>query len=57
VGEIMARDPVTVAPGATLPEIATLMGEKNVHTLPVTDAGGKLLGVVGKRDLIRAMAE
>lgn len=57
VGEIMARDPVTVAPGATLPEIATLMGEKNVHTLPVTDGGGKLLGVVGKRDLIRAMAE
>src|SRR5512145_3262641 len=28
VGEIMARDPVTVCPEATLPEIATLMGEK-----------------------------
>ncbi len=57
VGEIMARDPVTIGPDAPLPEIATLMGEKNVHTLPVVDAAGKLLGVVGKRDLIRAMAE
>jgi CBS domain-containing protein len=57
VGEIMARGPLTVGPDATLSEIATLMGEKNVHTLPVVDAAGKLLGVVGKRDLIRAMAQ
>jgi len=56
VGEIMSREPVTIAPGATLDEIATLMGEKGVHTLPVVDEKGALVGIVGKRDLIRAIA-
>ncbi|MBE0618202.1 MAG: CBS domain-containing protein [Proteobacteria bacterium] len=56
VGEIMARQPVTVEEGATVEEIATVMGERGVHTLPVLGADGRLAGVIGKRDLIRAMA-
>jgi len=31
------------------------MAEKDVHTLPVLD-GDKLVGIIGKRDVIRAMA-
>lgn len=56
VAEIMARDPVTVRPEATAAEVATLMAEKDAHTVPVVDEGGRLVGVVGKRDVIRAIA-
>ena len=55
VAEIMTQDPIVLSPDATLTQMATAMGEKSVHTLPVVDAEGKLVGVVGKLDLIRAM--
>lgn len=57
VREIMTPDPATLGTGSTLTEIATVMGEKNAHTLPVVDSAGALVGVVGKLDLIRAMAK
>lgn len=56
VGEIMAKEPVIISPEATLSEIATLMGERSAHTLPVVDGSGNIVGVVGKLDLIRALA-
>ena len=56
VAEIMSTDIEGVAPDATLPEIATLMGRKNVHTIPVID-DDKLVGVIGKLDLIEALAQ
>ncbi|MDW7709070.1 MAG: CBS domain-containing protein [Deferrisomatales bacterium] len=56
VGEIMTRAPVTVGEDATVEEIATVMGEQGVHTLPVLGPEGQLAGVIGKRDVIRAMA-
>jgi CBS-domain-containing membrane protein len=40
-----------------LEEVATLMAEKKVHTLPVLDKAGQIVGVIGKSDLIRMMAE
>jgi len=36
-------------------EITTLMTEKDIHTLTVLD-GGILVGIIGKRDIIRSMA-
>lgn len=57
VGEVMTAAPQTLSPDATLGEIATLMGERHAHTLPVVDGSGALVGVVGKLDLIRAMAK
>jgi CBS-domain-containing membrane protein len=32
------------------------MGDKNIHTFPVVDEKNELLGVVGKFDLIAALA-
>jgi CBS-domain-containing membrane protein len=55
VKEVMTPDPITVAPGASVPELAALMARKQVHTLPVVERG-KLVGVIGKIDLIRALA-
>jgi CBS domain-containing protein len=36
-------------------QIAGLMAKQKVHTLPVLE-GGKLVGIIGKMDLVRAMA-
>jgi CBS domain-containing protein len=55
VGDCMSPDPVTVTPDTPVPQIAALMAKQKVHTLPVLE-GGKLLGVIGKMDLVRAMA-
>ena len=56
VGEIYASDVISVQKDTPLDEIATLMAEKNIHTLPVVDQGN-LVGVIGKRDIIRTIAE
>jgi CBS domain-containing protein len=55
VEDIYSPDAVTVTVDTGIDEIATIMAEKDVHTLPVMD-GEKLVGVIGKLDLIRGMA-
>jgi CBS-domain-containing membrane protein len=54
VGDICNRKMKTVAQDTPLDEIATIMAEKNVHTLPVMD-GDKLVGVIGKTDIIKTL--
>lgn len=55
-GEVMSKPATTITPETTMAQIATMMGEQHVHTLPVVDGEGGIIGVVGKRDLIKAMA-
>lgn len=54
VGDIYSKDPLTVTEDTPLDEIATLMAEKNVHTLPVMQ-GDRLVGVIGKKDIIKTL--
>ena len=54
VRDIMAKELVSVTADTPLDEIATIMAEKKVHTLPVV-AGKKLIGVIGKSDIIRTL--
>lgn len=55
VRDVMTPDPVTVAPDATLEDVATLLAEKDVSRLPVVD-GDRLVGIVSKHDVVRAIA-
>ena len=55
VGDICSREPVTISEDTPLDEIATIMAETKVHTLPVLKHGA-LVGVIGKTDIIRALA-
>jgi len=55
VADIYTRPAVTVATTTPVDEIATIMAEKNVHTLPVVD-NGQLQGIIGKKDIIRTIA-
>lgn len=54
VGQAMTPDPITVTPETPLEEIANLMVKKNIHTLPVVEEG-KLVGIVGKEDILRTL--
>ena len=56
VKDILTRSPVTVTEETTLDEIATIMAEKNVHTLPVMNKD-ILVGVIGKKDIIRTLID
>jgi CBS domain-containing protein len=55
VREICTRSVVTITEATTVVDIATIMAEKKVHLLPVL-RNGKLAGIVGKRDVVKAVA-
>ena len=54
VAEAMTPDPITVGPEAVLEDIATTMVKNNIHVLPVLDQG-KLVGIIGKEDILRTL--
>jgi CBS-domain-containing membrane protein len=55
IEDIYHKNLITVSPDTYLSEIITLMAEKDIHTIPVLD-GEKLIGIIGKRNIIREMA-
>jgi CBS domain-containing protein len=56
VADAMTAHPKTVSPQTPIDEIATIMVNEKLYTLPVVD-GGKLVGVVGKEDILRTLLE
>jgi CBS domain-containing protein len=52
-GGVMTCPAVTVAPDATVTQAARLMHDHRVKHLPVVDAGGELVGIVSRGDLLR----
>ncbi len=54
VSQAMTPNPVTVRPDTNIEEVAALMVDNNFHTIPVVD-GGKLVGIVGKEDVLRTL--
>ncbi|QJT08197.1 CBS domain-containing protein [Oceanidesulfovibrio marinus] len=56
VDGVMTRKVVTVTPDTPLDQVANLMVDKKLHTIPVVDAG-KLVGVIGKEDVLRTLMD
>ncbi|VBB44138.1 CBS domain protein [uncultured Desulfatiglans sp.] len=54
VEDLYSRDVITVEERAPIDEIATIMSEKKAYTIPVMD-GGRIVGIIGKADLIRTL--
>ena len=54
VGEIYSHPAVTVGPDADLTEVARIMSEKKIYTIPVVDRA-KIVGILGKADVIRSL--
>ena len=56
VDDIYTKTPVTIDLTTSMADIATIMSEKRIHFLPVMHEG-RVDGVVGRREVLRALAE
>jgi CBS domain-containing protein len=57
VGEIAARELVTVDPQQPVEEAMRLMGEHQVRRLPVCEEDGRLVGIVAQADIARSASD
>lgn len=54
VGQAMSGEVVSVGPDAPLADVANIMVDRKLHTVPVVQ-DGRLLGVIGKEDIIKTL--
>ena len=52
VSEIMDREPVTVAPEASVEDVLAALREHGLPGVPVVDADGRCVGIVTEADLV-----
>jgi CBS domain-containing protein len=53
VKQIMTKDPITIAPTATIGEAARIMLDNKVSSLPVTDETRQVIGIITESDIFR----
>jgi CBS domain-containing protein len=54
VVEVMSEYPITTTPRTDVADVAQLMLDHDVRSVPVLD-GGRLVGIVSRRDILKAM--
>jgi CBS domain-containing protein len=52
--EVMSSYPITTTPEADVADVAELMLENDVRSVPVLDSGA-IVGIISRRDILRAM--
>jgi CBS domain-containing protein len=58
IDKLMTRDPLTIAPDASIREAARLMMEHKIGGLPVVDpVSGALVGIITESDIFRIFAQ
>lgn len=55
VSEIMTREVFVAGPESTINEVAGIMQEKGVNRVPVIDGRGRMVGIVARQDIVRAL--
>lgn len=56
LSEIMTKNPKTVSSDATLDEVVTFLGEKDLKRVPVVD-NGKVVGIITRKNIITAFTK
>lgn len=56
VGDIMTIPAVTTHPDEDIKEVARILDEKRIKRLPVVDEQNKLVGIISRADIVRAMS-
>ena len=56
VKDVMTKNPLTTTPEQLLSTAAKVMHEHDIHRLPVLDENEKVIGILTRGDIIRAMA-
>jgi CBS domain-containing protein len=57
VSDFMSKGIVSVAPGASLQEVAAMFAQHEIHRLLVVDSDGQLLGIIAWADLAPHVSE
>jgi CBS-domain-containing membrane protein len=57
VGDIMTTPAVTTRPDEDIKEVARILDEKRIKRLPVVDGQNKLVGIISRADIVRAMGK
>jgi CBS domain-containing protein len=57
VGDVMSTPPITTGPDADIREVAAILDERRIKRLPVVDRAGRLIGIISRADIIRAMGK
>jgi CBS domain-containing protein len=55
VADVMDADPPTSTPDDTLETVATVMHDRGVSRLPVVDHARRVVGIISRGDIVRAM--
>jgi acetoin utilization protein AcuB len=55
ISDLMIKNPITVSPDHTIEEAAQLLLEYKISGLPVLDTKNKLVGIITKSDIFRAL--
>ena len=56
VRDVMTTPAITARDSARVPEVAHTMHERHLKRVPVVDAAGRLVGVLGRFDILRSIA-
>lgn len=56
VGDVMTSEFIYVRPDTKLTRVLQLMVEHRIRSLPVTDGDNRLVGIVAREDIVRALA-
>lgn len=57
VEDVMTSPSITTTPNAYIREVAKILNEKRIKRLPVIDEKGKLVGIISRADIVRAMGK
>lgn len=57
VEDVMTKRVITFGPETPVDQIAQALHDKRINRVPIVDGEGKLIGLVSRADIIRAMAK
>ena len=57
VGDVMTSPAITTKAGVSIKEAAKIMDERRIKRLPVVDSKNKLIGIISRADIVRAMGK
>jgi len=57
VGDVMTSPAITTKAGISIKEAAKIMDERRIKRLPVVDSKNKLIGIISRADIVRAIGK
>jgi CBS-domain-containing membrane protein len=57
VGDIMSSPAITTGPDVEIKEVARILDDRRIKRLPVVDKGERLIGIISRADIVRAIGK